>query len=515
MLTTLEHIQYGFDRDSRRTWTSRTLTTNEDDHYSYDALSQVTVAARGNLNLNLTAISGRPASEQSWDYDPTANWRGFDAAENGNPILDQHRVHDRGNRLTQIEDSPTAMVLDRVGRMRQAAPDAGGDWNGKLELTWDAWSRVTSVKNNGAMVGEYQYDGLTRRTTREVSGVTWHSYYSDAWRPLEERKNRETTAAISYLWGARHRDDLVRRDRAVGGIALNETRYVLMDYFSAAAIADEDGEVKERYAYSAFGVRKIMSPEFTPRSTSESAFEFGFQGQFLDVESGLYNYGYRSYSPYLGRWMCKDPIGERGGMNSYAMVTNRTVNLVDLLGLVGEKCEKKGDVGNKRNCQKYSSDFASEKTKKLEEMGKKAVEDVKGLDDKSDLIDMAGMGLSMIQKAFNRGSEQMAEFMGGKPAGSQAETVMGGFADLIIEQSRREDELPLPSSKIYLYIGVKWEECVCEGNQSTPKWVTKTQGARFNQTNGEPWRGKPSGSHSSEEIASAEKELCDEFGTKK
>ena len=348
MPTTLEQIQYGFDRDSRRTWKRRALAVGEDDHYRYDALSQVTAAARGSLNLNLTAIGGRPASEQSWDYDPTGNWRGFDAAENGNPILDQHRVHDRGNRLTQIEGSPAAVVLDRAGRMRQAAPDAGGDWNGNLELTWDAWSRVTSVKSNGETVGEYAYDGLTRRTTREVSGVTWHSYYSDAWRPLEERKDSETTAAISYLWGARHRDDLVRRDRAVGGTTLNETRYVLMDYFSAAAITDAAGVVEERYAYGAFGIRSILNPDYSVRTSSECAFEFGFQGQFLDIESGLMNYGYRYYSPYLGRWTCKDPIAERGGMNLYAMVGNNSPNQVDLLGL------EPGDDGS---CPKYCYEY--------------------------------------------------------------------------------------------------------------------------------------------------------------
>ena len=74
MPTPLEQIQYGFDRDSRRTWKRRALAAGEDDHYRYDALSQVTAAARGNLNLNRTAIGGRPASEQSWDYDPTGNW---------------------------------------------------------------------------------------------------------------------------------------------------------------------------------------------------------------------------------------------------------------------------------------------------------------------------------------------------------------------------------------------------------------------------------------------------------
>ncbi len=332
-MSTLEQIQYGFDRDSRRTWQKRPLTDTQDQQYNYDALSQVNAAARGSLNLNFTAISGVPASAQSWDYDPTGNWRGYHVAANGTTSLDQQRVHDRGNRLTQIEDNPHNMILDRVGRMRQMAPDAEGDWDGKLEITWDAWSRITSVKNNGEVVGEYAYDGTHRRTSREVDGETLHSYYNDAWRPVEERKNSETTASMSYLWGSRHRDDLVRRDRATGGTTLNETRYVLMDYFNPAAITDASGVVKERYAFSAFGVRTILNPDFTTRSSSECGMEFAFQGQFLDGESGLMNYGYRYYSPQLGRWTCKDPIGIKGGINIYQITDNCPTNKVDHLGL--------------------------------------------------------------------------------------------------------------------------------------------------------------------------------------
>ena len=333
MSTTLEQLQYGFDRASRRTWQRRVLTDTQDQSYNYDALSQVSHAARGSLNLNTTAISGIPASAESWDYDPTGNWRGYHAAANGAATLDQQRVHDRGNRLTQIEDNPNNMILDRVGRMRQAAPDASGDWDGKLEITWDAWSRVTSVKDNGEVVGEYTYDGQHRRVTREVGGETLHSYYNNQWRPVEERKDAEATAALSYLWGARHRDDLVRRDRAVDGTTLNETRYVLMDYFNPAALTDEAGEVMERYAYSAFGVRTVLNVDFTVRSTSECGMEFAFQGQFLDVESGLMNYGYRYYSPMLGRWVSKDPIQEKGGLNLYVLTSNSPVNQTDFLGL--------------------------------------------------------------------------------------------------------------------------------------------------------------------------------------
>lgn len=330
----IERSGYGFDASSRRIWQTRPLTDTQDQQYDYDALSQVSAAARGCLNAQGTAICGIPAAQEKWDYDPMGNWRGYHRDANGASTLDQARVHDRGNRLTQIEDNPNNMILDRVGRMRQMSPDAEGDWDGKLELTWDAWSRITGVVSSSGSSGTYRYDGLHRRITREVAGVIWHSYYNDQWRPLEERKDSDTTPATSYLWGARHRDDLVRRDRATSGTSLDETRYVLMDYFNPAAITDEEGAVTERYVFSAFGVRTILNPDYTTRSSSECGMEFGFQGQFLDTESSLMNYGYRYYSLYLGRWTCKDPIEEKGGINLFGMVNNYPVNEVDRFGLV-------------------------------------------------------------------------------------------------------------------------------------------------------------------------------------
>ena len=48
----------------------------------------------------------------------------------------------------------------------------------------------------------------------------------------------------------------------------------------------------------------------------------------------LQGLGHRYYSPSLGRWISKDPLGERGGRNSYAMVRNNPVMKVDVLGLL-------------------------------------------------------------------------------------------------------------------------------------------------------------------------------------
>lgn len=58
-----------------------------------------------------------------------------------------------------------------------------------------------------------------------------------------------------------------------------------------------------------------------------------FSNQYWDSESGLSYYGYRYYSPSLGRWINRDPIGESGGLNLYGFVRNRPVNRVDKLGL--------------------------------------------------------------------------------------------------------------------------------------------------------------------------------------
>ncbi|HPC93288.1 MAG TPA: RHS repeat-associated core domain-containing protein, partial [Myxococcota bacterium] len=46
-------------------------------------------------------------------------------------------------------------------------------------------------------------------------------------------------------------------------------------------------------------------------------------------------WGYRYYSPRLGRWISRDPIDERKGGSSYAMLSNDVVNKSDYLGLFG------------------------------------------------------------------------------------------------------------------------------------------------------------------------------------
>jgi RHS repeat-associated protein len=68
-----------------------------------------------------------------------------------------------------------------------------------------------------------------------------------------------------------------------------------------------------------------------------------FAGQYYDYETGLHYNRHRYYDPKCGRFVSKDPVGLRGGINLFAYVNNSPVQWVDPLGLAGCKYLFRGD----------------------------------------------------------------------------------------------------------------------------------------------------------------------------
>jgi RHS repeat-associated protein len=79
--------------------------------------------------------------------------------------------------------------------------------------------------------------------------------------------------------------------------------------------------------------------------------EYGFSTKPFVEGPDWYYYGFRYYDPVTGRWPSRDPIGERGGNNLYAMVGNNPLNSYDLLGLSSNCCNNKPIPSGKSCCK--------------------------------------------------------------------------------------------------------------------------------------------------------------------
>ena len=63
---------------------------------------------------------------------------------------------------------------------------------------------------------------------------------------------------------------------------------------------NEDGEIVAEYAYDAFGNTIYEDGDMA------DFFPHRFSTKYYDAEADLYYYGYRYYSPSLGRWISRD-----------------------------------------------------------------------------------------------------------------------------------------------------------------------------------------------------------------
>jgi RHS repeat-associated protein len=70
-----------------------------------------------------------------------------------------------------------------------------------------------------------------------------------------------------------------------------------------------------------------------PSGLGAFSYHLRFPGQYYDSETGLhYNY-FRDYDPATGRYIESDPIGLRGGINTYAYVRSAPTMIIDPTGL--------------------------------------------------------------------------------------------------------------------------------------------------------------------------------------
>ena len=102
-------------------------------------------------------------------------------------------------------------------------------------------------------------------------------------------------------------------------------------------MSDLSGQIIWKAQYKAWGeckAEKVKSNFFENSEIISN--NIRFQGQYFDLETGLHYNRYRYYSPYVGRYVSKDPIGLLGGFNTFVYVSDPN-GWVDPYGLYGTR----------------------------------------------------------------------------------------------------------------------------------------------------------------------------------
>ena len=230
---------------------------------------------------------------------------------------------------------PTAVTFlyDQNGNMRT---------NGTRIFEYDDENQLTRITEPSAWKSEFMYDGkMKMRISRDY---TWSS---GAWLQTNEvrrvydgmlvlqERDSFNLAKLTYTRGKGYSGSLQGAGGIGGLLAILDHKSLILDhsYFHAdgngniTALVDSSQQVVARYLYDPFG------NTLSATGIKAAVNKYRFSSKEWHGSSGMIYYGYRWYEPNLQRWINRDPKHERGGINLFSFVRNRTTSHVDPWGL--------------------------------------------------------------------------------------------------------------------------------------------------------------------------------------
>jgi len=191
---------------------------------------------------------------------------------------------------------------------------------------WQSDGMLSRVVRPDGKEVSFAYDALGRRTEKTYEGITTHFVW-DGNVPLHEwqevSSNAEKTNITTWLF---EQNTFIPAAKLA---ANGESFSIVSDYLGTPLQAfDNNGNKVWEQELDIFGRKRRKG------NNKSSFIPFKYQGQYEDVETGLYYNRFRYYDPRIGNYISQDPIRLMGNNPTlYGYVSNSNV-AVDPLGLM-------------------------------------------------------------------------------------------------------------------------------------------------------------------------------------
>jgi RHS repeat-associated protein len=283
---------------------------------------------------DITAIGNSPGpnpATETYSYDPLYRLTAITEADGS--TLESVTYNQTGDRLSKTGSGLATGAYSYNTNTHQLIA------TGNAARTVDADGNTTAVSQAGSTYG-FGYNARNRMALAQLNQGTIanYAYNADGDRIAKiangstERYNYDDDSQLLSEYGATNREYVYLDDIPVANLDTQGTTtsiaYVTADQLGAPrAVADGSGNTLWTWAYQG-------NPwgEQTPTSNGYT-YNLRFPGQYFDVETGLLHNGFRDYCPECGRYIQTDPIGQAGGLSTYAYVGSSPLSNVDPLGL--------------------------------------------------------------------------------------------------------------------------------------------------------------------------------------
>jgi len=299
-----------------------TITSSTSRTYSYDSALRIAgVADNGNSSLSWTygydsldRLSNATSLNQSQTYTYDANGNRLTVSGSSSAT---YSIASLSNRLNGVSGAISrAYYYDAAGHTTAY---------GTFSFTYNAAGHLSTAVN-GSSATTYVYNALGQRVKKATAAGSTLFVYDEFGHMVGEYD--DTGAAIQeVVWLGDIPVATVRQEAC--GLSIF---YIHTDHLNTPRRITRRSTSDVVWSWDSDPSGAAL-PNENASGLGAFGFNLRFPGQYFDAETGLnYNMA-RDYDSAVGRYLESDPIGLRGGANTYAYVRNNPLSRIDPRGL--------------------------------------------------------------------------------------------------------------------------------------------------------------------------------------